>query len=55
MAVAGLLTASSQANPAHAAAARTTRASVATDTSSPRPTIVLVHGGWADSGSWNAV
>src|SRR5262249_37244518 len=21
----------------------------------PRPTIVLVHGAWADSGSWNAV
>ena len=38
--------------PAHAA---TTRTGAAADTSSAKPTIVLVHGAWADSGSWNAV
>jgi alpha-beta hydrolase superfamily lysophospholipase len=52
LAVTGLLFASSQAGSAHAATART---SVAADDSGPKPTIVLVHGAWADSGSWNAV
>jgi pimeloyl-ACP methyl ester carboxylesterase len=52
LAVSGLLFASSLAGPAHAATGRT---GVAADTSGPKPTIVLVHGAWADSGSWNAV
>ena len=61
LAVAGLLFASSQAGSAHAATARTGSTgstgstSVAADGSGPKPTIVLVHGAWADSGSWNAV
>jgi pimeloyl-ACP methyl ester carboxylesterase len=45
LAITGLLIAGSQVSSAHAA----------TETSGPKPTIVLVHGAWADSGSWNAV
>ncbi len=37
-----------QIAPAHAAATRPADGG-------PKPTIVLVHGAWADSGSWNAV
>jgi pimeloyl-ACP methyl ester carboxylesterase len=55
LAIAGVLIASSQAGPAHAATARTAHASVRADATGPKPTIVLVHGAWADSGSWNAV
>jgi pimeloyl-ACP methyl ester carboxylesterase len=55
LAVAGLLFASSQGGPAHAATVRAERTSVTADASGPKPTIVLVHGAWADSGSWNAV
>ncbi len=54
-AIAGLLIAGGQAGPAHAATARTAHASAAADNIGPKPTIVLVHGAWADSGSWNAV
>jgi pimeloyl-ACP methyl ester carboxylesterase len=55
LALAGLLFASGQGGSAHAATTRAVRANVAADTSRPKPTIVLVHGAWADSGSWNAV
>jgi pimeloyl-ACP methyl ester carboxylesterase len=55
LAITGLLIAGSQVSSAHAAAVRTTHATVATDTSGLKPTIVLEHGAWADSGSWNAV
>jgi pimeloyl-ACP methyl ester carboxylesterase len=51
LALSGLLLAS-LTGPAHAATLRT---GVASDTSGTKPTIVLVHGAWADSGSWNAV
>jgi pimeloyl-ACP methyl ester carboxylesterase len=52
LAIAGLLAAGSKAGPAHAATARASGAAAA---GAPKPTIVLVHGAWADSGSWNAV
>jgi pimeloyl-ACP methyl ester carboxylesterase len=55
VALSGLLFASSLAGPAHAATALTGRTGLAADTSGTKPTIVLVHGAWADSGSWNAV
>ena len=54
VAIAGVLFASSQAGPAHAATARTA-AEVTAKTDAVKPTIVLVHGAWADSGSWDAV
>jgi pimeloyl-ACP methyl ester carboxylesterase len=54
VAIAGVLFASSQAGPAHAATARTA-AAVTAKTDATKPTIVLVHGAWADSGSWDAV
>jgi len=52
LAAAGLLLASNQASPARAATGRTSAAAAG---GGPKPTIVLVHGAWADSGSWNAV
>jgi pimeloyl-ACP methyl ester carboxylesterase len=55
LAIIGLLIAGSQISSAHAATVRTAHPAAATDTSGPKPTIVLVHGAWADSGSWNAV
>jgi hypothetical protein len=55
LATAGLLIAGIQAGAAHAATARTTGATVKAGAGGPKPTIVLVHGAWADSGSWNAV
>jgi pimeloyl-ACP methyl ester carboxylesterase len=55
LALSGLLVASSLTGTAHAATMRTARVGVAADTSGTKPTIVLVHGAWADSGSWNAV
>jgi pimeloyl-ACP methyl ester carboxylesterase len=55
LAIAGLLIAGSQVSSAHAAAGRPARATATTRASGPKPTIVLVHGAWADSGSWNAV
>ena len=55
LAITGLLVAGNQVSSAHAATVRTAHATAATDTSAPKPTIVLVHGAWADSGSWNAV
>jgi len=55
LAITGLLIAGNQVSSAHAAAVRTAHATAAAETSGPKPTIVLVHGAWADSGSWNAV
>ena len=55
LAITGLLIAGNQVSSAHAATVRTAHATAATGTSGPKPTIVLVHGAWADSGSWNAV
>lgn len=56
LAIAGLLIAvEGQTGPAHAATGRAAQASAASWTSGPKPTIVLVHGAWADSGSWNGV
>ena len=55
LAITGLLIAGNQVSYAHAATVRTAHATAVTDTSGPKPTIVLVHGAWADSGSWNAV
>ncbi len=55
VAIAGLLIAS-QAGSAHASTVRTTHVSATTGAAgAAKPTIVLVHGAWADSGSWNAV
>src|SRR5258708_20411379 len=53
--IAGLLFAAGQAGSAHAAAARTTHASTATWAGGPEPTIVLVHGAWADASRWDGV
>jgi pimeloyl-ACP methyl ester carboxylesterase len=56
LAIAGLIIAvAGQTGPAHAATGRAAQASAASWTSGPKPTIVLVHGAWADSGSWNGV
>ena len=56
LAIAGLLIAvAGQPGPAHAATGRAAQARAASGTSGPKPTIVLVHGAWADSGSWNGV
>jgi pimeloyl-ACP methyl ester carboxylesterase len=51
LALAGLLLAAIPGGPARAAA-HPVRAATAEGV---KPTIVLVHGAWADSGSWNAV
>jgi pimeloyl-ACP methyl ester carboxylesterase len=55
LAIIGLLIAGSQVSSAHAATVGPAHAATATDSGGPKPTIVLVHGAWADSGSWNAV
>ena len=56
LAIAGLLIAVvGQTGPAHAATGRAAQASAASWGGGPKPTIVLVHGAWADSGSWNGV
>jgi pimeloyl-ACP methyl ester carboxylesterase len=55
LALAGLLATAGQAGPARAATVPTEHAAALTGTGSAKPTIVLVHGAWADSGSWNAV
>jgi pimeloyl-ACP methyl ester carboxylesterase len=54
LAAAGLVIAGSHAGAARAAIVHTARTSAA-GTSGTKPTIVLVHGAWADSGSWNTV
>ena len=54
-AIASLLIAS-QVGTAHASTARAAHPARATGAiGTVKPTIVLVHGAWADSGSWNAV
>ena len=50
-----LLAVVTQVGAADAATARATRAGSATPASSSKPLVVLVHGAWADSGSWNGV
>jgi pimeloyl-ACP methyl ester carboxylesterase len=55
LALAGLLATAGQAGSARAATVGTEHAAAVTATGSAKPTIVLVHGAWADSGSWNAV
>jgi pimeloyl-ACP methyl ester carboxylesterase len=56
LAIAGLLFAvAGQTGPAHAATGRPAQAGAASWTSGPKPAVVLVHGAWADSGSWNGV
>ena len=55
LAIAGLLIVGSQAGSARAATERTAHAAVTAGATGAKPTIVLVHGAWADSGSWNAV
>jgi pimeloyl-ACP methyl ester carboxylesterase len=55
LAVAGLLLANVHAGSAHAATTRAVRSDATADASRTKPTIVLVHGAWADSGSWNQV
>ena len=47
VAAAGLLATARMAGSAHASAGTTT-------TSGPKPSIVLIHGAWADSSSWDA-
>jgi pimeloyl-ACP methyl ester carboxylesterase len=60
LAIAGLLIAGSQAGSARAATARTAtartaHAAVTAGTTGAKPTIVLEHGAWADSSSWDGV
>jgi uncharacterized protein (DUF302 family) len=55
LALAGLLATAGRAGSARAATVRTEHAAAVTGTGSAKPTIVLLHGAWADSGSWNAV
>src|SRR5271156_5830600 len=55
LAIAGLLVAAVQTGPAHADAASGARADAASGTTGTKPTIVLEHGAWADSSSWNGV
>jgi pimeloyl-ACP methyl ester carboxylesterase len=55
LATAGLFIADSHVGSASAATVRTAHPSVTADASGTKPTIVLVHGAWADSGSWNTV
>ena len=56
LAIAALLIAvAGQTGPAHAATGRAAQPRAASWNSGPKPIIVLVHGAWADSGSWNGV
>src|ERR1700756_1910608 len=55
LALAGLLATAGQAGSAPAATVGAEKAAAVTGAGSAKPTIVLVHGAWADSGSWNAV
>ncbi len=56
LALAGLLLADIPGGSARAAATHPGRAAtVADDGGRLKPTVVLEHGAWADSGSWNAV
>ena len=55
LAIAGLLITSSQAPSARAAAARAAHVAVTAGATGAKPTIVLEHGAWADSSSWDGV
>jgi pimeloyl-ACP methyl ester carboxylesterase len=55
LAIAGPLIASSQAGPARAATAHAADAAVTAGATGAKPTIVLEHGAWADSSSWDRV
>jgi pimeloyl-ACP methyl ester carboxylesterase len=55
LAAAGLLFTAAQAGSAHAVTAPAVHGSTATWADGPRPTIVLVHGAWADASSWDGV
>jgi pimeloyl-ACP methyl ester carboxylesterase len=55
LATAALLLAAAQAGSAHAATPRIASASTGTWADGPKPTIVLVHGAWADASSWDGV
>jgi pimeloyl-ACP methyl ester carboxylesterase len=55
LAIAGLIVAAGQAGSARAATAHTAHAAVTAGTSRAKPTIVLEHGAWADSSSWDGV
>ena len=52
-AAAGLLVTAAMASSAHASSAHASAGTSAAD--GPKPSIVLVHGAWADSSSWDAV
>jgi pimeloyl-ACP methyl ester carboxylesterase len=56
VAAVGLLVTAGLASTAHASTARAGGSGAGTTTvSGPKPSIVLVHGAWADSSSWDAV
>jgi pimeloyl-ACP methyl ester carboxylesterase len=55
LAIAGTLLGTGLAISATAATTTATARHSSTATSAPKPTIVLVHGAWADNSSWNAV
>ncbi len=55
LALAGLLATAGQAGSARAATVGAEHAAAVTGAGPAKPAIVLVHGAWADSGSWNAV
>jgi pimeloyl-ACP methyl ester carboxylesterase len=55
LATTGLLFTAAQAGSAHAVTAPTVRGSTTAWADGPRPTIVLVHGAWADASSWDGV
>jgi pimeloyl-ACP methyl ester carboxylesterase len=55
VAAVGLLVTAGMASAAHASGAHASGRAAAGTVSGPKPSIVLVHGAWADSSSWNAV
>jgi pimeloyl-ACP methyl ester carboxylesterase len=55
LATTGLLFTTAKAGPAHAVTAPAVRGSAGTRADGAKPTIVLVHGAWADASSWDGV
>ena len=55
LAIAGALLGAGLAGPATAATSAAAAGLSPRATTAPKPTIVLVHGAWADNSSWNAV
>ena len=53
VAAAGLLVTAGMAGPVQASSAHASAVSITA--SRPKPSIVLIHGAWADSSSWDAV